>query len=243
MTEFFQKHRKSFIICGAIIAAAVFAFYLYALFRPGYWYLDVFLYKEKAPFEGMEVYSGHDAVNKAEYELTIAKDGMKTYMAFTVNEEERSYEIISDNTEDYYPNVTIFENGEQIFKGTHRGFGLLTEDDEYFEKSVEIIPSYAYPLSEEELFPPYNWLYDVSQSIKTEIRGEPYWLILIVMLIGLVALDMAHPDFFWCFNNWLDVKGGEPSEFYRFTQKALWILSPFIVLILMIVSFVPEMMF
>ena len=72
MNEFFEKNRKACIIGGTLIFAAVFAFYLFALFRPGYWHREVFLYKEKAPFEGMSVFSGHDAVNKADYELTMA---------------------------------------------------------------------------------------------------------------------------------------------------------------------------
>ncbi|MBR5872651.1 MAG: hypothetical protein IKZ06_03305 [Oscillospiraceae bacterium] len=245
MPEFFQRNKKLCVISGIVAAVIIFAIYLYALFLPGFWYGDVFLYREKAPFEGMEVYSGHDAVNKADYQLTMSKEGMVTYMVFTVNEEERFYEITSDNSKDYYPDVTIFENGEQVFKGTYMGSHLVTEEGEFFKigNTVTVDGFGSWDVPTKNLFPSYNWLYEVSQSVKTEIRGEAYWLICIVLLIGLVTLDMVHPDFFWCFNNWLDVKGGEPSEFYRFCQKAFWIASPFIVLILMAISFMPKSMF
>ena len=245
MTGFFQRNKKLFVISGLVAAVIIFAIYLYALFLPGFWLGDVFLYKQKAPFEGIEVYSGKDRTNDARYEMTMAKEGMETYIAFTVNETEREYKIVSDNSEDYYPDVMIFENGEQVFSGTYRSFHLVTEEGEFFEieNAVNVDGFGSWDIPTENLFPSYSWLYDVSQSIKTEIRGEPVWLIFMVLFMGLVALDMAYPDFFWKFNNCLDVKGGEPSEFYRFCQKALWILTPFIVLIFMVISFIPEMMY
>ena len=132
MIEFFQNHKKQCIV-AAIISVIIFAIYLFFLFKPGLWYRDAFLYKQKAPFEGIEVYSGKDMELGCRYEMTMAKDGIKTHIAFTVNETERYYEIISDNSEDYYPDVEIYENDELVFKGTHRGFGLLTEDDEFFD--------------------------------------------------------------------------------------------------------------
>ncbi len=245
MTEFFQKHKKPCIISGAVVSVIIFAVYLYLLFLPGFWYHDVFLYKEKSPFEGMEVYSGHDAVNKADYELTMVKEGKTAYLAFTVNETEKYYEIISDDTENHSPAVTISENGEQIFEGSFNGYHLVTKDGKYFEEEnyININGFGSWKIPEEELFPSYHWIYNVSQSVKTEIRGEPLWLICIVLIAGLVILDMVHPDFFWNLNNWLDVKGGEPSDFYRFAQKTGWILSPILIFVLMIISFMPESMF
>ena len=202
MSEFFSKNKKICVISGIIVGIVVFAIYLYALFLPGYWFGDVFLHKEKAPFSGMEVYSGHDAENQADYQLVMSKEGIVTYMAFTVNGEERFYEITSDNSENYYPDVMIFENGEQVFNGTYRGSHLVTEEGEFFEieNAVNVDGFGSWDIPTENLFPSYSWLYDVSQSIKTEIRGEPVWLIFMVLFMGLVALDMAYPDFFWKFN-------------------------------------------
>lgn len=235
MKDFIKEHKKICILAGTAFAV-LFIIYLFALFRPGYWYRDVFLYKQKAPFEGMKVYSGHDAVNSADYELVMAKDGMTTYMAFTVNETEKAYEIISDDSEEYYPAVTIFENEEQVFSGTYTGFYLRDENGEPFEPLISI--GYGpYTPTEEELFPSYNWLYSVSQSEKTEIRGQPLWLICIVIFIGMVAIDMFHPDLFWELEHRIDVTGGEPSEYYRTVQKGFWIASPFVVILLMIFSF------
>ena len=238
MMEFIKK-RKKFCVTLAFVSIIIFAIYLYALFLPGYWYGDVFLYKGKNLFEDLEVYSGYDWKNKAEYELTMAKDGMTSYMVFTVNGEERAYEIISDNSESYYPDVAIYENRELVFNGTHDGIYLVTDEGEYFENedfiNIEGFGSWNVPT--DKLFPAYNWLYDVSQSVKTEIRGEPVWLICIVIFIAVLILDMSFPDFLWHFHNWIDVKGGEPSEFYRFIQKAGWMISPFVIILFMILSF------
>ncbi|MBR3597794.1 MAG: hypothetical protein IKL47_12570 [Clostridia bacterium] len=235
MKDFIKEHKKLCILVG-VLFAVIFIIYLFAVFRTGYWYRDVFLYKQKAPFDGMEVYSGHDAVNSADYELTMAKDGIKTFMAFTVNETERSYEIISDNSESHNPAVTIFENGDKVFTGTYRGFYLEDESGQPFEPlvSVEYGP---YVPTEEELFPSYNWLYSVSQQ-KNAIRGNLIFLPAIIIIIAVVVFDMMYPDFFWQMRNCLDVEGGRPSGYFRFMQKLSWKISPFIIIALMIASFV-----
>lgn len=239
MTEIFQKHKKACMI-GTIIAVVIFAIYIYALFLRGYWYGDVFLYKKSEMiFGSLEVYSGRDVKNNADYEMVVAREEKTTMMSFTVNETERYYEIISDDSEGYYPAVTIFENEDLVFIGTYTGY-LKDENGEPFEPPINI--SYGtYVPTEEELFPSYNWLYGISQSLKTETRGDPLWLIAIVIFTGIVLFDMAFPDLLWEWNHWLDTKGGEPSEFYRFSQKALWVIAPILILISMIVSFIPDM--
>ena len=50
MADFFYKHKKACIIAGITAAVIIFAVYLYALFFPGYWYGDVFLYKKARKF-------------------------------------------------------------------------------------------------------------------------------------------------------------------------------------------------
>ena len=75
MIEFFQNHKKQCMIAAAV-SVVIFAVYLFLLFKPGFWYRDAFLYKQKAPFEGIEVYSGKDRELGYRYEMTMAKDGM-----------------------------------------------------------------------------------------------------------------------------------------------------------------------
>ncbi len=236
MTEFLKNHKKACIVFGMIAAAVIFAAYLYALFLPGYWYGDVFLYKEKSPFEGMSVFSGHDSYYGADYEMTIAKEGKTAYMVFTVNETERSYEITSDDSVDHNPDVTIVENGEIIFSGTTKSGFLFDENDELFEPPITI--SYdTYEPTEEELFPSYTWLYGVSRSVKTETRGEPVWLLFIAVVSAVLILDIVNPDLFWKMRHWMDVEGGEPSGFYRFMQKAGRILALAATAVFMILTF------
>lgn len=237
MREFYDSHKKLCITCGIIISVLIFAVYLYALFLPGYWYRDVFLYKQKAPFEGIELYSGHDAINSVDYEMTMAKDGMKTYIAFTVGETEREYEVNSDNSKSYNPAVEIYENGELVFKGTSLSGMLLDENDiPYFETPVMNYYT-GDTLSEEELLPTYGWLYSVSQE-KNAIRGNILFLPAIIIVAAVVVFDMMHPDVFWQMRNCLDVEGGRPSDYFRFMQKLSWKISPFIIISLMIASFV-----
>ncbi len=238
MSEFFSKHKKSCIIAGLIIGAVIFAVYLFALFRPGFWYRDAFLYKQKAPFEGMEVYSGKDRELGYRYEMTMAKDGIKTYIVFSVNETERLYEVISDNSKNHNPDVEIYENGELVFKGTSFSGMLFDLNEEPFVETPEINFYVNGNVPEGELLPTYNWIYEVSQRVKTDIRGNAIWLIFIAVFAGTIALDMIYPDLFWELNHRLSVEGGIPSDYYRFIQKAGWVLSPFIIIALMIASFV-----
>lgn len=236
MKEFVKKHKIPCIL-AAIASVLVFVIYIFALFLPGYWYRDAFLFKKPAPFENMSVFSGHDPINSVDYEMTMAKDGIKTYIAFTINETERGYEIVSDNSESHYPKVEIYENGKIVFTGTYRQY-LFDENEEPFVETPLI--NYYVPgsLTEEELFPSYNWLYDVSQSVKTEKRGNPVWLLFIAVFAGVMAIDMIYPDLYWELHHRIAVEGGQPSDFYRMMQKIGWILTPITIIIMMIASFI-----
>ncbi len=238
MKDFIKEHKKICILAG-IAFALLFIIYLFALFRPGYWYRDVFLYKQKAPFEGIEVYSGKDRALGYRYEMTKAKDGMKTYIAFTVNETERGYEIISDNSESHNPAVEIYENGELVFKGTSVAGMLFDVNEKPFVETSEINFYVNGNVPEEEFLPTYNWLYEVSQKVKSaDIRGNAIFLPAIIIVAAVVVFDMMYPDFFWELEHRLHVDGGTPSDYYRLVQKAGWVISPFIILVLMIACFV-----
>lgn len=236
MIEFFQNHKKQCII-AAVISVIIFAVYLFLLFKPGFWYRDAFLYKQKAPFEGMEVYSGKDKINGVFYEMTMAKDGTKTCIVFTVNETEREYEILSNNSKSNYAEVEIYENGKLVFEGSYFSNMLFSKSGEPFVETPNM--NYYIPgeLSEEELIPTYNWLYEISQRRNTEIRGDVIWLSFIVVFAGIIALDMFFPDLYWELRHRLSVEGGKPSDIYRAWQKLGWMISPFIIIVLMIATF------
>ena len=238
MIEFFQNHKKQCII-AAVISVIIFAVYLFLLFKPGFWYRDAFLYKQKAPFEGIEVYSGKDRELGCRYEMTMAKEGIKTCIAFSVNETEREYEIISDNSKNHNPDVEIYENGELVFKGTSVAGMLFDLNDEPLVETPKINFYVNGNVPEEELLPSYGWLYEVSQKVKsTDIRGNAIFLPAIIIFAAVIIFDMMYPDLFWELHHRLAVDGGEPSDYYRLVQKAGWVMSPFIILALMIASFV-----
>ena len=244
MKNFFENHRRACIIGGICFSAAVFAVYLLLLFMPGYWHYvgeeNIFLRKTAGAFEEMEVYSGKDILGN-KYELVMLKEGNTAYMAFTANEEEKYYEITSNNSENHRPAVRIVENGKEVFRGTAHLFGdeyaLADNNGEFFTHPFEI--SFAGETAEEpELFPSCGWLYNVSVSVKADTFGEPVMLIFIVFCAAFLAVDILFPDFFWHLRNWADVKGGEPSEFYRFSQKILRIGLAVIIIGAMIMSFI-----
>ena len=62
----------------------------------------------------------------------------------------------------------------------------------------------------------------------------------VAIIAAVVVFDMMHPDVFWQMRNCLDVEGGRPSDYFRFMQKLSWKISPFIIISLMIASFVIE---
>jgi len=237
MREFFREHKK-FCIIFAVVSVIVFAVYLFLLFKPGFWYRDAFLYKQKAPFEGTEVYSGKDRINDVRYEMIIGKEGTKTCIAFSVNETESYYEIISDSSKSNYPDVEIYENEKLVFEGSFFSNMLFNKNGEPFTETPNMNYYTAGELSEEELLPGYGWLYEISQRRKPEIRGDVIWLSFIVVFAGIIALDMIYPNLFWELRYRLSVEGGEPSDLYRAMQHLGWMLAPGVVIMMMIATFV-----
>ena len=209
MMNFILKHKKTSIASAIILGCLFVSVYLYALFLPGFWHNGAFLYKKAdGEFKGADEY--------AEYVMIMAKNENETDISFKVNKTAREYKVI---TEENSPKVQIFENGESVFKGavlSMENLNLLEDENGELVDIIRVRVGGVAP-EEEELFPTVSELYKFSLG-KCDTRGEPYMLILVIVLAVILALDLAFPDLFFYFRHGLDVDGGTPSDFYRAGQ-------------------------
>ena len=227
----FKRHKKQSIVVGIILLVALLIVYLRALFLPGLWHRDAFLYwQDDGSFSGSDIY--------ADYKMTITYFYYGADVDFSVNDVTKHYQIKYDNN-DLNRNVEILENGNTVFKGNAFGSGdgwmLLDENHEMVDGIIVYTGNYV--PAEDELFPGYTKLYNWAVSDKTNTRGEPYVLLLVLLFGVILFLDIKFPDLFWLLEHRLDVDGGEPSEWYRFSQKIGRVVLSAGVLICIILTF------
>lgn len=228
---FFQKHKKPCIIIGIILAVFLLLAYLRAMFLPGFWHGDAFLYRqENGSFAGSDFY--------ADYKMNIEKTDIGSNISFTVNGKTREYNVMY-NLSDPIGNVKVFENGNVIFDGKAIG-----EKDNYIlidenSTSTDVISVRVgnSPPTEDELFPGYTRLYTWSVMDKYDTRGNTYMLFLIILFATIVFLDIKFPDLFWILEHRLEVDGGQPSDWYRFGQKVGNVLLLLGILVCMVLTF------
>ena len=231
MVKIFNKHKKLCIITAGILAGVLFCLYLWAMFLPGLWHGDAFLYRQDdGSFKGSDHY--------AKYSMSISPADYGTSIDFSVNNKSNHYQIKYDEN-DWERNVEIFENGTLICKGKAFGAGndYIVFADEPFSSDIVSVRVSNAPPTEEELFPGPTALYNWSVSDKTSSRGEPSMLILIGLFGLMLFLDIKFPMLFWILEHRLDVDGGKPSEWYLFGQKMGRILLAIAIPVCMIVTF------
>ena len=231
MSELLNRYKKQCIIVSIILAVVLIVIYLRALFLPGMWYRDAFLYRqEDGSFSGSDFY--------AEYKMVIAHTDYGTDIQFSVNDKTNNYQIKYDEN-DFNRNVEIAENGNTTFNGTAYGSvdsWVLLDENHEMPDGITVRTSNDIP-SEDELFPGYSTLYRWSVSDKTDTRGEPYMLFFIFLLGIILFLDIKIPNLFWILEHRLEVDGGEPSDWYRFGQKVGYVVMPLGILVCMIMTF------
>lgn len=213
MVDFISKHKKPCIIVGISLAVVLLAIYLRAIFLPGLWHGDAFLYQQDdGSFAGSDIY--------AEYKMHIKPADYGTDIDFSVNDKTKHYQVQYDKN-DLNRNVAVLENGIVICKGkalgTENNWHVL-DDATGFSNEVSVRVGNAAP-TEEELFPGYTRLYNWSVNEKYDTRGEPWMLAYIVLLALILFLDIKFPNLFWILEHRLEVDGGEPSDWYLFGQK------------------------
>jgi len=203
MEKLFKKHKMMRIALISLVALILCIVYVYALFLPGVWHDDAFLYKKvDGEFYGSDMY--------AEYKMSIDKNKI----TFSVNGISKTYSIVENE------GVEIFENGQSVFKGTVQKIGDFTILNDLDGKPIDVIKVTAGGVAPElsELYPDRTQLYNWYSMDKTDTRGEPYMLIVIAFIIVLLVVDIVFPDLFFYFKHGIMVDGGEPSDCYRAGQ-------------------------
>ncbi len=231
MTNILQKYKKQCIIVGIIITVILFIVYLWAMFIPGLWHGDAFLYKQDdGTFSGSDIY--------AEYNMTVKPADYGTDIEFSVNSNTKHYQVKYDKN-DLYRNVEISENGNIICKGHALGIDgdyIVIDDEPGSSDMINVRVGNEKP-TEEELFPGYTKLYNWAVADKHDTRGQPYMLWLILLLGVILFLDIRFPNLFWILEHRLDVDGGEPSDWYLFGQKVGRVVLAIGILVCMVVTF------
>lgn len=226
-----KKYKKQLIIIGIVLALAVFIVYLWALFQPGLWYGDAFLYRQKdGSFKGDDMY--------AEYKMTVKSAGYGKDIEFSVNDKVKNYQI-KYNGVDLHEDVEVIEGGSIIFRGKAfpAGDGWILLDNEHGSSEKIVVHTRNDVPTEEELFPGYAKLYNWAVSDKTDTRGKPYMLFLMIVLGVILFLDIKFPNLFWILEHRLHVDGGEPSDWYLFGQKIGRVVMAILILVCMVMTF------
>ncbi len=231
MTETVKKRRKIFGAVGVVVGIFLILIYLQAVFFAGFWHGDTFLYKQDdGSFAGSDIY--------AEYKLVIKPADYGRDIEFSVNGKDKYYQIKYDKN-DLNGKVEITENEKAVFEGKafKAGEYYMLLDDNYEAADGIIVHTGDYVPSEEELFPGYTRLYNWAVADKTDMRGEPYMIILILLFGAILLVDIKFPDLFWILEHRMEVDGGEPSDFYRFGQKAGRVIMTVVIIVCIVMTF------
>lgn len=208
MVDYLRGHKKLTVILAIVFSLVLLGLYLWALLRPGIWYEDTFLYRQK---DGS--YAG--SAGYADFELHVAKAEGETQIRFRVNDLWKDYRVRISGTA-----VTIFAQDLQIFAGQVQSLGdysYLTDADGEMIFLVEA--DYGGVVQDpEELLPNSLELYSWAAGLREDTRGKPEMLVAIGAIALILALDIAFPDLFFILKYRMAVDGGEPSDFYRSGQ-------------------------
>lgn len=210
MAQLFNRHKRFFIAVAAVLAAALAVLYILALFLPGLWFGDIFLYKKA---DGS--FAGAKAQNSCRMLRAATSDGAE--ITFTINGKTNTYKLVRGSQD----SLQIYTNGTQTFDGSLYQIGdeyaALSLDNEY-DVQVEIVTSNGGQQSAPD-FPSSSWLANAAFAERLDTRGQPAFLIAIAVFALLLALDIVFPDLFYTLRHGLATDGGTPSTLFRYDQK------------------------
>ena len=167
-----RKHKElaAMVLLAAVLAAAV---YLSAMFRPGIWFGDSFLYRS-----GEGLYQQKDGF--CSLELRPTSEGARA--VFRIGEEQREYRLSTRTRM-----TEVFEDGRLKFRGTVQPGG---KDGPVFlnERGVPIDPP-----AEGGPFPDFRQIYGWAMGRGEGRRGNPAALVFIVLFAAALAADCLFP--------------------------------------------------
>ena len=224
-----EQHRKGCKIAIGIAVILIFIGYFYAMFQRGVWHRDAFLYRQD---DG--TYRGSDQY--AEYVMEIIPGEEETQIIFQVNGGKYIYRI----AEDAKGQIQIYDNDRLVFQGRSTMMGdtvvLISEDDGMLPEMASVVIQGQLPALE-DLLPGNSTLYSWATMHRPEPRGNFAMVVCIVIGMLVLLLDINFPNLFWILEHRLSVDGGEPSDWYRTTQKFGRVIVVCSILVFMIMSF------
>ena len=232
MLEFAKRHKKPCIIAGIILVVIILIVYLKAVFAPGLWHGNAFLYLQKdGSFEGSDIY--------AQYKMKLKSARYGADIDFSVNGKTNYYQLKYDKG-DLNRNIEVLKNGTSICKG--RAIGIennyfVIDDKTGSSDIVRVRVGNEVPKAD-ELYPGCSQLYNWSVGEKYDRRGDCWMLFIIALLAIVLFLDIKFPMLFWLLEHRLDVDGGEPSDLYLFGQKVGRILMFIGIPVCMVLTFI-----
>ena len=120
MRKLWKNHRKICVAACVPMALIVLCAYLFAAFRAGMWYEDVFLYRQPdGTFSGEK-----DGVT---YGLRVSSKEADKTVAFSVNDETRTYRVVENGPDT--GESCVYEDEKLLFCGIAvpmDGYYLLT---------------------------------------------------------------------------------------------------------------------
>ena len=196
--------------------------------------LGLFLYeKQKNQWRGN--------VDGVELSFTRSRQPDGTKLAFKRGNITKEYLVIGGNRPS--ERLGIYEQDTLIFEGTlHDGF--LLDKDGHIDNIIIVTAKYegeyknGIPADHETKWYPTNYqIAELAVNPKITTRGQPVFLLLAVLFLGILATDIISPDLFFRLRHSLFVENPEPTSFYRAMQAVGRVVLVIAVIAMLYMSF------
>ncbi len=211
------------------MALIVLCTYLFAAFRAGMWYEDVFLYRQPdGTFSGEKDGVSYDlSVNSGEAEKTVA---------FSVNDETRTYRVVENDPDT--GESCVYEGEELLFRGMAvpmDGYYLLTEKTDETGDYTAVHNTVRVDNGEPLGFPDVSFIYGAAQ-LSTSFRGNMAFLALVFVFAVVLIIDCAFPQLEYKLR-YARFSDGGPSDWYFLSQKIARVCLGAAVLVCAVLTF------